>query len=181
MTKQLADAEMMERMQNGWRGGLPFTVCGNGTLMNNTLNARRTLPRWCREYGLESVNDAGAGDLKWREDMPDWPVKYRAYDLIPRHPSVIKLDITTEVMPVCDLILCRMVLNHIQPRVEQTLELFRLSGAYLAATQFNKKDIPSGNAARDFVRLDLRRWLGEPLHTVQDGALETCRLALWRL
>ena len=174
----LSDAEMFERMEEGWRGGLPCTVCGHGSLPEFTENARRVLPLWCEKYDLESVCDAGAGDLKWRHEM-EWNVDYTAYDLFPRHPSVQEWDITAEPLPRCDLILCRMVLNHIQPRVPQTLELFKRSGAYLAATQYAGDNLPQ--RSKQFYRLDLRTWLGEPLEQVQDGPEDFGMLALWRL
>jgi hypothetical protein len=31
------------------------------------------------------------------------------------------------------------------------------------------------------MRLDLRKWLGEPIEAVQDGSEDCCSLALWRL
>ena len=173
----LSDAEMFERMEEGWRSGLPRTVCGGGSLPLFTENARRVLPLWCARYDIESVCDAGAGDMAWREGML-WNIDYTAYDLIPRHPSVQRWDITAEPLPRVDLILCRMVLNHIQPRVPQTLALFKQSAHYLAATQYGD-DAPQ--RSKQFYRLDLRKWLGEPIEVVQDGPEDFGQLALWRL
>jgi len=178
MDDVLTDDEMHERMANGWREGRPFTVCGNGSLMHATENIRRVLPLWCARYDIESVCDAGAGDLKWREGMR-WGIDYTAYDLIPRHPKVERWDITTEPLPQVDLILCRMVLNHIQPRVPQTLALFKQSATYLAATQYQGDNLPQ--RSKQFYRLDLRQWLGEPIEAVQDGPESFGQLALWRL
>lgn len=175
----LTDAEMYERMANGWRAGKPFTVCGNGSLPHATRNARRVLPIWSARYGLKVVNDAGAGDMRWREGMV-WDVEYRPFDLIPRDPSVVAIDITTGTMPPADLVLCRMVLNHLDaPRVSLALERFRASAPYLAATQFNGRDLPQRSP--QFKRLDLTHWLGEPLESESDGTEPECRLALWKL
>ena len=175
----LTDAEMHERMVNGWRAGLPWTVCGNGSLPEHTAKVRRTLPEWCRKYGLRIVNDAGAGDMKWRRGMV-WDVEYHPFDLIPRHESVTKLDFTTERMPDADLIVCRMVLNHLdEDRIQMALDQFRQSAPYLAATQFQGENLPQRST--QFMRLDLRKWLGEPIESVQDGSEDCCSLALWRL
>jgi hypothetical protein len=174
----LTDAEMHERMANGWRGGMPFTVCGTGSLPSATVHARKVLPEWCAKYGLRTVVDAGAGDMQWMRGMK-WAVDYQPFDLYPRTPAVTEIDITTQVLPSCDLILCRMVLNHIQPRVPQTLELFRKAGKYLAATQYDGKNLPQ--RSKQFFRLDLTQWLGPPLESVPDGGDEFSRLALWRL
>jgi len=101
------------------------------------------------------------------------------FDLIPRSHDVIKLDITREVLPKCDAILCRMVLNHLDgDRTVMAINLFRQSAKYLIATHFvgDKK-----NRTRQFTRLDLCRYFGEPLEMSRDGYEQDCRLALWVL
>ena len=165
-------------MANGWRAGRPFTVCGNGSLPEATANIRRVLPEWTRKYGIAVVNDAGAGDMQWRDGLK-WDVEYRPFDLFPRKHEVASLDVTTETMPPADLILCRMVLNHLDDeRVVMALARFRESAKYLAATHFI-----GGGAQRStqFSRLDLAKWLGEPIEQTADGTESNCRLALWRL
>jgi hypothetical protein len=173
----LSDSEMYDRMKNGWRMGKPFTVCGNGSTLEATANIRRWLPDICERYGIRSIVDAGAGDMVWIERIK-WDVAYQPFDLIPRRDDVSKIDITTEVLPRADAILCRMVLNHLQERLEQTVDLLRLSGStYLIATQFD-----SGvNRERQFQRLDLRPYFGDPIESVQDGMEEGCALSLFRL
>lgn len=174
----LSDAEMYERMQKGWRGGLSDgTVCGNSSTMANTEAVRHWLPKMAAKYEIETVCDAGAGDLHWIRDVP-WNVDYVAFDLIPRNSQVIKFDITREVLPACDLILCRAVLNHLDiERIRLAVELFRMSSHYLVATQFSgvKKD------ATAFCRLDLRPLLGTPLESIADTCGEHSELALWKL
>ena len=175
----LSDEAMRERMANGWRAGRPFTVCGNGSLPEATANIRQWLPKVCARRGVKTVCDAGAGDLKWRTGMA-WDVNYLPFDLFPRHPSVAAIDITQDVLPKCDAILCRMVLNHLDDeRVTLALGRFRLAGRYLFATQFNGEDLPQRSP--QFMRLDLRKWLGDPLEWVHDGREDACALALWEL
>jgi hypothetical protein len=175
----LSDADMRARMANGWRMGKPFTICGNGSLPHATENARRVLPLWCQRYGLKVVNDAGAGDMKWKHGM-QWDVLYRPFDLVPRSPEVNACDITTESMPPADLIVCRMVLNHLDSvRVGMALQQFRVSAPYLAATQFDGENLPQRSP--QFKRLDLREWLGPPIECEIDGTEPECRIALWKL
>lgn len=178
----LSDEQMHARMVNGWRAGRPQTVCGNGSTLAHTENARRWLPDVCERYGIRSVNDAGAGDLYWIKWV-EWRVDYRPFDLIAWKGVVTQVDITREVLPQCDAILCRMVLNHLdEPRILMALARFGLSARYLIATQFNGEDLPQRSP--QFTRLDLRRApynLGEPLESVQDGSESICSLALWRL
>lgn len=175
----LTDEQMLERMRSGWRAGWPFTVCGNGSLPDATAMIRGWLPEMCSRHGIRSVVDAGAGDLKWSVGM-EWDVQYQPFDLIPRRPEVKQADITRDPLPACDAILCRMVLNHLdEDRVGMAIALFRKSARYLIATQFNGENLPQRSP--QFTRLDLRKWLGEPLEAVRDGREEACRLALWAI
>ncbi len=171
-------------MAKGWRGGLSEgTECGQGSTLANTAIIRAWLPRIAKQYGIDSVCDAGAGDLHWIR-LVDWNVKYQAFDLVPRRHDVTKLDITREALPPCDAILCRMVLNHLwgdnddDTRVGMALELFRQSAKYLLATHFEGGGI---QRTRQFARLDLVKWIGEPIESARDGHEDNCRLALWKL
>lgn len=174
----LSDAAMRERMLKGWRGGLKDgTICGDSSTIAKTQAVRNWLPVLCDAYGIRSVCDAGAGDLHWIKHV-SWTVEYRAFDLIPRSDHVSRLDVTSEQLPVCDLILCRAVLNHLDaPRIKMALDLFRQSGKYLLATQFSGVT----KAATEFCRLDLRTLLGDPIDSIADTCGKHSELALWTL
>ena len=180
-----SDEELRKRMQQAWKHGREGgTVCGRGACLGNTAAVRAWLPLVCQQYGIRSVCDAGAGDLHWIQhvqwpDDPEHAVQCAAFDLIPRHPAVTAFDITRDPLPPCDLILCRMVLIHFDPpRIDRALALFRQSGRYLAATQYdNPGKFGQGSP---FNKFDLRVRLGEPLKAVIDGD-EDCKLALWDL
>lgn len=172
----LTDEQMYDRMKKGWQMGRPFTVCGNGSTLGATKAAREWLPVMVKKYGIQSVNDAGAGDMAWIRKV-DWNVDYLPFDLIPRLPEVTKWDITKEALPPCDAILCRMVLNHLQERIDQTVPLLEASCKYLIATQYDQ----GPNRTKQFQRLDLRVYFGEPLESVNDGPDEFCTLAIWKI
>lgn len=179
----LSDKKMRRRMVNGWRGGLhEGTVCGQGSLHENTAKIRHWLPIVCKEYGIESIADAGAGDMHWIKSMV-WGVDYYPYDLIPRSHDIEKCDITRAKMRETDAILCRMVLNHLcdgddYTRVDMALDNFVQTAKYLFATHF----VDGGpHRERQFQRLDLTKWLGQPLEMCRDGHEDNCRLALWKL
>jgi hypothetical protein len=173
----LSDEAMRARMAPGWRGGLhDGTVCGFGSTLEATAVIRAWLPDVARRHQIRSVCDAGAGDLHWIRSVR-WDVAYLAFDLIPRHPSVERRDITVEVLPTSDAVLCRHVLNHLDDaRIRRALALFARSARYLIATQFDQFD-----GSKEFTRLDLRPALGEPIEAAQDGGAENCLLALWKL
>lgn len=177
----LSDEAMHERMANGWRMGKPFTACGNGSTLENTANIRKWLPDVIARHEISTLNDAGAGDLAWWPHIT-WRTQfiYNPYDLIPRVDGVKQIDITTQQMAPADAILCRMVLNHLDhERISMALALFAVTADYLIATQFNGENLPQRST--QFMRLDLRDWLGAPLESVQDGAEACCSLALWEL
>lgn len=179
----LSDQDMFDRMRNGWRGGREDgTICGNGSTMANTANIRAWLPRIAKQFEIQSVADAGAGDMHWITSVK-WAVDYKPFDLIPRRESVQKIDLTRELLPSCDAVLCRMVLNHLdEPRILMALDRFKQSAKFLVATQFNGEDLPKRSP--QFTRLDLRKEpyaLGEPLDSIQDGGEKICSLAIWRL
>lgn len=179
----LSDQEMHDRMHKGWRAGIPDgTICGNGSTLSNTKKIREWLPILVKRLGIKSVCDAGAGDMHWISRM-QWDVNYRPFDLIPRKPEIQKIDITTQALPECDAVLCRMVLNHLDPeRIQMALGQFRKSALYLIATQFNGEDLPKRSP--QFTRLDLRHApydLGEPIESIQDGSEDICGLAVWEL
>ena len=178
----LTDEQMYARMKNGWRGGLEDgTVCGGGSTMEATAAARVWLADWSRHACIDSVCDAGAGDLHWQGAIK-WAVKYTPFDLIPRRPEVMRLDICKETLPKADAILCRHVLNHLDSiRVAMAVERFRESGArYLIATQF---DYTVPGDTREFCRLDLRPLLGAYIEAIEDGGPpdSNCKLAVWEL
>lgn len=179
----LSDQAMYDRMRNGWKAGKQDgTICGNGSTLANTKNIREWLPRVVERLGINSVCDAGAGDMHWISRM-QWNVTYRPFDLIPRKSEIEKIDITTQALPACDAVLCRMVLNHLdQERIQMAIRQFRNSALYLIATQFNGENLPKRSP--QFTRLDLRRApysLGEPIESIQDGAEDVCSLAVWEL
>lgn len=179
---------MRKRMEKGWIGGTighqgrrgDATVCGCSSTLASTEAVRDWLPGLMVRHGILTVCDAGAGDLHWISRVC-WDVDYKAFDLIPRAPGVVEVDVTTEALPPCDLILCRAVINHLcETRAVMALNQFRKSGRYLLATQFS--DIPP--VAVGFVRYDLRKppfGLGEPLESIPDTCAAGCELSLWRL
>ena len=180
----MPNKKMMERMYGGWRGGEPFTQCGNGSLPGATLHIRQWIPNLVKGLRIRTISDVGAGDLKWSEGI-DWAmlgVEYMAYDLVPRVSSVKRLDITSQFVPRCDLVICRMVLNHLvfgddYSLVDDALANIDYSTNLLLATQFyGKEDVRNSD---QFCRLDLTKRLGEPISECRDGNEADCYLSLW--
>lgn len=166
-------------LTKGWMKGKPETLCGGGSTLQATKDVRQVLPKWLARYEVRSLCDAGAGDLHWIREVPLDGITYRAYDLRPRAEGVEPLDITSELLPECDAILCRHVLNHLTPAlVSEALDRFRRSARYLIATTF-LTGLHVGGQLGNWMRWDLAQFgLGEPLEYAPD---HEGLIALWRL
>ena len=173
----MTDDEILAEAQRGWKSGLgDGTPCGGGSTMWATEAVREWLPDVVAKYGIRRVCDAGAGDLHWIQHVK-WDVQYRGFDLVPRHEYVEQFDITKDDLPQCDLILCRMVLNHLgQERTDAVIERFRRSGKYLLANRYVNTE---PQHERPFRQVRIR--LGKPLAQIRDGYEDGCYLALWEL
>ena len=139
-------------------------------------------PKLIEKYDIKTVNDAGCGKGWIRE----FDIEYRGYDILER-PDCEVLDITSEVMPEADLIVCRDVLFHLTTDlILSALENFRKSGStYLLATsRYDAKNskIPKGiitiNARNDLTKSPFS--LGEPIEKIEEP-LDNRFLGLWRL
>ncbi|MBF0325784.1 MAG: methyltransferase domain-containing protein [Alphaproteobacteria bacterium] len=135
--------------QNGW--GAKETKCGWGSTLAQTEVLRRKLPDLLRFLGADIVIDAGCGDANWISQISQDFRLYLGFDLVEeaimdmrkRHNrrlshSFAVADITRDVLPKGDVIVCRDVLTHLP--ADMTLEAlarFKQSGsAYLLATTF---------------------------------------------
>ena len=103
--------------------------CGAGSVFETTELTRKMLTDIAKKYDIKTVSDAGAGDLSWIYSV-NWDVKYTPYDIRKWDPRVTKFDITKEVLPAADLIICRHVLNHLGKELhEEALNRFEESGS----------------------------------------------------
>jgi hypothetical protein len=173
-------------LREGWQGGLiEGTPCGNGSTIAKTRNVREKLPELCRKYGFRTICDAGAGDLHWiRGVFSEYDLdRYMPFDLVPRDEAVQALDITKQVLPTCDVILCRHVLIHLDPlRIKKALALFAQASDYLLTSRYT---LGSNyfNPNRQFNPLDLAQApysLGAPIDSIKEEDPGTS-LALWKL
>lgn len=129
-----------------WKGHSGETECGWGSTLESTKHIIMVLPYICRGYNIHKVCDAGCGDLNWMKFvLPQLEVEYRGYDLFRRESwsqldnfvYLEELDISQDIMPTCDLILCRDVFIHLpNDMIKQALARFKLSGKYLLSTSF---------------------------------------------
>lgn len=131
MTRPMPDVIAdQNKYEQGWKGGMPETPCGFGSKLSQTRVQRLVIPKWIEAYGITSVADIGAGDLNWVRKMDLEGTYYRAYDLVPRHPSVRKYDLLTDPVPEADCVMCLWVLNHFpESAARHSIQKLYYSGA----------------------------------------------------
>ncbi len=179
----MVDKATEERMRKGWPG--TETPCGSGSRVAVMRDVIQWLPQVWSKYRISSFADLGAGDLNWMSHVEKPPHMVDSYyDLIPRVRGVHKLDITTGRIPKADMLLCRMVLIHLN--LDQTLDALegiRESGSrYLLTTTWEQTDNAAVDWRADFHRINMDQLLAqEPLTSIADGSAKKARLALYRL
>lgn len=179
----MVDKATKERMRKGWKGS--ETPCGAGSRLNVTRDLVKWLPDLWKKYRINSFADLGAGDLNWMSHVkkPDSMV-CSYYDLIPRARHVHYLDITAYRIPKADLLICRMVLIHLNLHdVLAALEGMQDSGSkYLLATTWDTTSNEKVKWDDDFHRINMDTLMAQkPLTSIADGSGKKARLALYRL
>ena len=103
-----------------WTGGLPHTVSGSGSLLENTVGVRNFLPEVISEYGIKTMFDAPCGDRYWIKtlDFDALGCDYAGGEYVQEIvddidlPSVRQFDVRTDEAPDVDLWFCRDLLFH---------------------------------------------------------------------
>jgi len=149
--------------ENHWASA--ETRSGVGSEMGRTQSVRERLPWLFDVLGAKSVLDAGCGDLNWMQHV-EAQVEYVGVDIVPELVATLErehagdgrrfdcLDITLDILPPCDLIICRTVLFHLTlTDAQNALDNFRACGAsWLLATtypwHFPNVDIVTGGWRR---------------------------------
>ena len=175
---------------NYWRS--KETRSGGGSEILRTRSVRAQLVGMLNKYKIKSVLDAGCGDWNWMSKIEFGEIRVSGCDIV---KSVVSencekygerffvADLTKTPLPKAELILCRLVLNHLTfENIHKALENFKRSGAkYVLLTHYldEKKNIDKSDG--DWRPLNYRLppfEYPEPLETIQE---ESGCLALWRL
>lgn len=142
-----------------WKGD---SSSGPGSGLDQTELLRQELPKLLQKYGCQTLVDAPCGDFYWMQHV-DLPVsKYIGIDIVApiieanrrlfesKERTFLHLDITKQVVPRADIILCRDALIHLSySDIFKTIRLFKRSkSTYLLTTSFTSRssnyNIPSG-------------------------------------
>lgn len=125
-----------------WHSGLPETVCGRGSTMEQTCIIREFISEVVHEYNIGSVADVGCGDQNWIHHCLPKGIEYTGYDVKPRFVDVKPFDITREILPEpAELVLCIYVLNHLYPdAAEEALKLLKMSRSKYLIMSYSSHD-----------------------------------------
>jgi hypothetical protein len=129
-----------------WGGG--ETISGEGSTLENTKGIREQLPEFLRSLGINSIVDAPCGDYHWFNNTSIEVASYIGVDIV--KPLIdsnnekyrgtsrffLQMDLCEDVVPKCDLILCRDGLLHLSDKDGlKALKNFKASGSkYLLIT-----------------------------------------------
>jgi hypothetical protein len=196
-----------EVFENNAFGG-EISLSGRGSDLDQTKRIQEELPKLFKEFSIASIIDVPCGDQNWIPKIDLGSIKYTGADIVPelisenrslygkQSRSFIELDITKEIPPRADLVLCRDLLVHLNTQeIRKALLNIKLSGSeFLLTTTFTGirkyKNLPTITRSVGWRPINLQLVpfsFPEPLRIVNEGCTEGMglfadkSLALWRL
>lgn len=169
------------------------SVSGTGSTLKYTENLRSRLPLLLEKYSISTVFDAPCGDFNWMKHfLKNVDIKYIGGDIVKplienlnnlystKSISFIHIDLTKDVPPKSDLMICRDCLIHLSYEDTKLLlaNFIKSETNYLLTTThvnsnryFTNKDILTG----DYRQIDLfshpYNFPSNPLFTIEDWLL----------
>ena len=162
LSNMLHNVELESRFTRVYATNLwedPETISGPGSRLDSdpVIEALNALELICLKYGIKSINDIPCGDLNWiSKFLNEYPsIQYTGFDivkpLVDRNRQVFPsidcrmLDITFQIPPKADLILCKDLIIHLNDDdIRRTLTNIKKSGStYLLAS--NNFGMPNGD------------------------------------
>jgi 2-polyprenyl-3-methyl-5-hydroxy-6-metoxy-1,4-benzoquinol methylase len=144
----------------GWRND--ESVSGSGSMLRNAKNIVELLPIIFQQYNIRTVLDIPCGDFNWMKQVRLDEVKYIGCDIVgklvennqrkhsDKQLSFFVADITEDVLPRVDLILCRDCLVHFSNKdvLRALRNVIKSGSSFLLVTTFpdhENRDIVTGN------------------------------------
>ncbi len=202
LTPEVRSKRVQAKFAEFWRSnswGSAETRSGPGASLAQTAALRPRLAAVLRQLGIRILADAGCGDLNWTNMLTGDLQLYLGFDIVEEAVAEMRkkfadrknhffniADITRDVLPAADAILCRDVLGHLpHPLVAEALGNFRKSGSrYLIATTFARgKNDPVRVGAWQAIDLCAAPFnLPAPLLRIPEGEQSTGKsLGIWAL
>lgn len=153
-----------EIFSHGWPGQAPDTACGWGSSEQHTRLVRTKFAEILKAYHVETLNDAGCGDLAWMSMINLEGIDYVGYDIYERATwadlrqrgyRLDVLDIAANESRPADLVICRDVFIHLpNDMILSTLERFRRSASWLLTTSYTSDPSESEGEFSNFKRMN---------------------------
>jgi hypothetical protein len=182
-------AERFTRIVEDGIWGADTSASGLGSELAATRAILSELPLLAVRLGITSVLDAPCGDAGWISTL-DWPVAYHGIDIVEsqiasnhqryRHLPNMQFsvaNITQDVLPIADAILCRDCLVHLSiHNIERAITQFKGSGAtWLLITNFSQLSMNLDCIDGDWRPLNFQvapfHW-PSPIHEIDEECLE---------
>ena len=189
-----------------WRWGIDNgePPCGHGSTFENTREVSVFIETVIKDLSIKSINDCGCGDYSfWMNRVNIGDALYRGYDINDelilqnqmKFPEVFfeEADITEQILPKADLIICRDVLFHLPTDMAiRALDRFVKScSSFLIATTFesvrvnneitDKIDGPELGYGHRKLNMSIEPFnLGAPIAFVSEPKFKRV-LGLWRM
>lgn len=170
------------------------TRSGGGSEIGRTSGIRKRLPELLKHFGVRTMVDAGCGDWNWMARIKLPGILTSGYDIVPEviaenqrnyadRAMFCVGDITEDILPKVDLILCRTVLFHLSlANIHKALGKFMQSGSrYLLLTSHPREDLNADVADGGWRRLNFQIapfFFPEPLVFIVE---EDSILGLWSM
>lgn len=135
------------------------TISGPGSTISYTEELRIALPVLLKKWKVKSLLDAPCGDYNWMRQTNLEGIDYTGADVVPdliesnreKYPGIkfIIADITKDLLPKTDAVLCRDCFIHLSNRqIITAIQQFRSSGIrYMIASTYPvavNEEIPTG-------------------------------------
>lgn len=177
------------------------SVSGQGSTLKQTAAIRAALPDLFRRLKVRSLLDIPCGDLNWMGAVELGDIKYIGADIVPEiieqnsrrydlhNVDFMVLDITRDLLPEVDLVLCRDLLGHFSSRdVQRALTNIKNSRVkYLLSTTFPDHESFGDIQTGHWRPINLASFFGlpDPIEIINEGyngkGLTDKSLGLWRL
>lgn len=139
--------------QNSFHGLI--SLSGPGSELDQTQVLEKALPETFRSLNIKQILDVPCGDQNWIKRINLDSFIYIGADIVPEiinknnfefsseNKSFLCLDITKEIPPISELVLCRDLLVHLDTkRIRKALHNLKASGAtFLLTTTFSQNRV----------------------------------------
>lgn len=130
--------------KNAWQSD--ESRSGTGSTLEQTVAIRAAIPGLVQDFNVKTILDIPCGDFNWMRAL-ELPVRYVGADIVDEIVSInqkrftndertfVRCDLTRDVLPTVDLILCRDCLVHLSyQNIWDALDNIHESGSQLLLT-----------------------------------------------